>query len=357
MTVTVRDIARAAGVGRTTVLRALWDRPAISMETKARVLKIAAEMKYRPNHIARSLVMGQSHLIGLVTSPSVLPGFESVVELVANRLREAGYAMLFHMTGGYGISERECIEELMNRRVEGVIAIPDSCTADSTVYDELLDSGIRLVLIDRCFEGLRAPQVVGDNYRSARLVTEYLISLGHQDIVHLSIPQLSYVACERYKGFSDAMTTAGFEVTPSSVMETGFDERSGAHSMQMLLRRKKPPTAIVARNDLVARGAMRSIYAAGLSVPEDISIVGNGDIPGSDVLRSPLTTVRYPVSTMVEMAIERLLSKSWGHQGDADVTVMDADLIVRSSCAPPRKRSGFQTPPSHVEVDNVMSVA
>ncbi|MBI2841909.1 MAG: LacI family DNA-binding transcriptional regulator [Armatimonadetes bacterium] len=337
MATTVYDIAKAAGVGRTTVLRALWDRDDISPETKARIKKIAAELKYRPNHIARSLVTGQSNFVGIMATPSILPASHATIQLIETGLREAGYSMLLSISGGHPGGERQCLEQLIQNRVAGVIAIPASNSADPAIYQELVDSGVKMVTFDRCVEGLQTPQIIGDDYRSARLVTEHLISLGHERIVHLAIPQTSYAGRQRTKGFRDAMSEAGIRLTPSSIIETQFGEEFGARVTAQLLKRKVVPTAIIARHDMVAAGAIRAIYAAGLSIPGDISLVGNGDIWCSDILRIPLTTVRHPIQQMASIAIEKLLDMLSGKQVEPNTTVLDVDLIVRSSTAPPRR--------------------
>ncbi|MCL5102885.1 MAG: LacI family transcriptional regulator [Armatimonadetes bacterium] len=338
MATTVYDIARAAGVGRTTVLRALWDKDDISPETKARIKKLAAEMKYRPNHIARSLVMGHSNFVGVMATPSVFPSSYGTIELIESALRDADYSMLLSSSGGHPGGERRVLEQLVANRVAGIIAIPASNSADPEVYQELIDSGVKMVTLDRCVEGLKAPQVIGDDYRAARLATEHLISLGHKSIVYLAIPLTSYAGRERARGFQDAMSEAGIRITSSSMVETQFGEEFGFAAVRELLKRKTPPTAIVARHDIVAAGVIRAIYAAGLSIPDDISLVGNGDIWCSDILRVPLTTVRHPIQDMARKAISKLLSMLSGESVDSAIEVLGVEFVTRMSTAPPRSR-------------------
>lgn len=336
MGATVRDIARAAGVGRTTVLRALWDRDRISPETKARIKEIAAEMKYRPNFIARSLVSGQSTVVGVMATPSILAASYRTIELIETSLREAGYSMMLSTTGGTPGGERSSLQQLMQVCVAGLIAIPSSNSAEPEVYQELVDEGAKMVVLDRCVEGVSAPQIIGDDYRAGRLATEHLIGLGHKRIVHLAIPQTSYAGRERARGFKDAMRQAGLRVTSSSIIETPFGEEQGASVMAQLLKLKDRPSAVLARHDIVAVGAMRAICAAGLSIPEDISLVGNGDIWCGDVLTAPLTTIYYPTELMTGLAVETLLDMLAGVSVRPKTTVLGVDLVVRSSSAPPR---------------------
>lgn len=337
MAVTASDIARAAGVGKTTVLRALWDRDDINPETKARIKKIAHEMKYRPNYIARSLVSGQSALIGLMVTPSIFAGSFKILDAFKSALQDAGYTLVLE-TSNDSAGEKKALDKLMLNRVAGVIAVPSSNPADSEIYSELVESGIKLVIVDRYVEGVRAPQIVGDDYRSSRLAADHLISLGHKNIVYLGIPQTSYAGRERARGFIDAMHAAGLKTSPSYIIDTQFGDEYGAKAMAGVLRRSPMPTAVIARHDVVAAGAMRAIYDAGLTVPQDISIVGNGDMWCSDVLRVPLTTVQHPLERMAGIALEKLLDLLKGIPVEPEKTVLDVNLVVRSSTAPPRTR-------------------
>ncbi|MBI2843706.1 MAG: LacI family DNA-binding transcriptional regulator [Armatimonadetes bacterium] len=335
--VTAKDIARAAGVGRSTVQRALSNKGEISPETKARILKIAEELKYRPNHIARSLVLGQSRFVGVVATPSFMPEFPSTLQPVEFGLRQAGYSMLFFTSTGYPGGERLCLEQMLQNRVAGVIAVPSSNPADRSAYQELIDSDIKLVIMGGCIEGLEVPQVLGNDYQAARLATEHLISLGHREIVYLAIPQTSYSGRERARGFKEAMADAGLPVRPSSIVEVKFGQEAGAEAMARILKRKNRPTALVVRHDIVAVGAVRAIFAAGLSVPEGFSVVGNTDVWFDDMLRVPLTSVRHPREQMAEFATKNLLAMLAKKPVEAKTTILDVDLVVRSSTAPPAK--------------------
>lgn len=326
MKCTVNDIARAGGVSRTTVLRALSDKPDVSAQTKARIRQLAAEMRYSPNYIARSLTLGRSNLVGVVADPSLYYSFNSTFEAVEHMLREAGYSMLLYVLGG---GEETFVEQFMKNRVDGVIAVPSSRMAAAGPYRELIDSGIKLVTIDGCIEGLDAPQILGDNYSAARLATEHLISLGHRAISYLAIPRSSFAGKERARGFRDAMTEAGLPIGESSVVETEFSEEMGCEVAARLLSRRDRPTAFLVRHDIVARGVMRGALAAGFSVPDDVSIVGSGDIPGSDMFRVPLTTVCFPARQMASIGVRTLLDLLEDKPVAVETTVLEVSLVVR----------------------------
>ncbi len=336
MSVTIGDVARAAGVSRSTVSKAFGSKGFVSPATKARVVRVAAELNYRPSHIARSLSLGTSRLIGVVATPSILTVFENFVQPIEQAIRDAGYSLLLYTSSGDPESERLCLVDLIQKRVDGVIAIPSSNPADIEAYRDVVDSGIKLVVLDRCVEGLMVPQVGGDDYEAGRLATGYLIGLGHRRIVYLAIPRTSSSGHNRARGFFDAMAAAGIPVSGSSVVETGFGERYGEEAMESLRARGVLPTGIIARHDLNAIGVMRAALAAGLSVPGDISIVGNADISLADMIRVPLTTVRHPSRQMAVTGVARLLEMLAGNVVEPVITRLPVQLVVRSSCGAPR---------------------
>ncbi|MHB9038766.1 MAG: LacI family DNA-binding transcriptional regulator [Armatimonadota bacterium] len=336
MRCTVDDIAKAACVHRATVLRALLNKPDISPETRERIRKLAKEMKYRPNFLARSLKRGRSHLVGVVVNPSFYYSSHLIIESIGRALRSAGYSMLLYiMRPDAGVDE-SLLEELMTNCVEGVIAVVGSREVDNDVYGELLDSGVRLVVCDGYLEGMDVPQVVGDNYKAGRLSAEYLISLGHRRITYIGIPLTSKVGRDRARGFSDAMKEAGIPITEGTIIEADFNEGAAEQTAQMLMARQEPPTALFVRHDVVARGIMRGLLKGGFSVPEDVSVVGCGNIPGSDMFRVPLTTIHFPVEQMTEISVQTLLSMLAGEEVDFSVRLLDVHMVIRDSVSPPR---------------------
>lgn len=338
MATTVYDIARAAGVNDATVCRALRDDKRISKETKERIKRIAEELNYRPNLTARSLAVGKSGLIGVIVTPAVLPTFKEIIEPLEKRVLEAGYSIVFYTTTGHPQGERASVELLLRHKVDGVIAIPGSNTDNHEAYKELVDAGIKLVLIDRRIEGLDVPQILGDDYQAAKIAADYLISLGHRDIVYYAIPRKTYAGRERIRGFVDAMTEAGISVDPDSIIDTDLGEEAGVKAAQKLLQRKKLPTAIMARQDIVAVGMMHAIISAGLTIPGDISLIGNGDIWCGNILQVPLTTVHHPLKRISVMGVKKLIDMLNGKEVAPETTLLSNHLVVRSSCAPPKMK-------------------
>jgi len=336
MVVTLSDIAHAAGVTKATVSMALRDKGRISPETRSRIKQLAREMKYRPNQIARCLTVGHSSFVGVVVAPVIFPMFNQVIQPIERRLQEAGYSMLLYSSADTHEGQIVCMEQLLQHRVNGVIIISGSAFEDAAGCIDLIEAGVKLVVLNRAMPGLEVPQIVCDDYAITRKAVEYIVSLGHRRIAHLTMPTNSFSGRERTRGFNDAMNDAGIEVDPALVIETGITYESGAEKMESLLNLPHHPTAVVTRHDSVAMGVISSILAAGLSVPDDISVIGNGDILQGDVLKVPLTTLHHPMGRMTVAGVGKLIDLLEERPVEAKTEILDTELIVRSSCGPPK---------------------
>jgi len=183
---------------------------------------------------------------------------------------------------------------------------------------------------------LAAPQITGDNYKAGRLGAEHLIQLGHRRIAYLGIPTISTVGRQRARGVREAFEEAGVFVPDELFREVTFNETAAEECTAEILGLPERPTALLVRHDVIARGAMRAVEAAGLAIPQDISIVGNGDILGSDMFRVPLTTVRFPARQMADFCVHTLLKMLAGEDVEPETAIFDVELVVRASTAPPR---------------------
>jgi DNA-binding LacI/PurR family transcriptional regulator len=331
---TIDDIARAAGVHRSTVARALLNDSRLTAKTCQRIRALAVKMKYRPNQSARSLSVGRSRIVGVLAPSSNTRQFYTVYETIRVGLAKHGYTVVLYVADGYA-DESACFEPLVADRVAGALVHPASEPAGASAYKALTDFGAKLMVIDGYIEGLQVPQVLTDPYRSFRASTEYLLSLGHERIAYLATPETTYVGRQRARGFREALQEAGIAAGPSPIVETPLRKEDGAAAMAKLLRRKRPPTAIIARHDLVAMGAMEAVFAAGLSVPEDVSIVGYQDVEYASMLRVPLTTVRYPADELGKIVVDTMVEMLEGKPVEPEARFLTEELVIRSSCAPP----------------------
>ena len=326
MPVTLEDIARALNVSKMTVSRAINNHPEINRETRERILATAQKMKYRPNQFARALTTNHSYLIGIVVPDLMHSYFAEICRGVESQARPVGYQNLICSTDEESRKEKDEIEALLSR-TDGLIVASALPASEVKFYRRLLSEGANIVLIDRVLDGLRCSAVTTDDVEVGRLATEHLIKLGHKKIGHLRGPEVS-TSLKRLQGYHEAMTKARLKPL---VRECGFTESDGRTAMQQWIAKNDLPTAIFAANDPAAIGAMSALSEAGLSVPEDVALIGAGNIHYGDMLSVPLTTVSWSKSVMGQEAASLLLGLIDGKKKPSKVTV-PPELLIRRSC-------------------------
>jgi len=316
-------------VSKMTVSRAINNHPEINPETRARVLAAAQKMNYRPNQFARALTSKHSYLIGIVVPDLMHSYFAEICRGVESQARPAGYQNLICSTDEEARKEFDEIEALWTR-TDGLIVASSLAAQEAKSYRKLLNEGGKIVLIDRLLDGLRCPSVTTDDVQVGILATEHLVKLGHRRIGHLRGTSAS-TSQGRLEGYKRAMSKARLRVDKSLVHDCGFTESDGREAMQRWIAKRNLPTAIFAANDPAAIGAMEALHEAGLDVPNDVAIVGAGNIHYGDMLRVPLTTVSWSTMAMGQAAAELLLELIAGKKPTRNVTI-PPELVVRRSC-------------------------
>jgi LacI family transcriptional regulator, galactose operon repressor len=332
MPVTLADIARELGVSQMTVSRAINNHPLINPETRERVLAAARRMNYQPNQHARALATNRSSLIGVVVPDLMNLYFVEVIHAVESVARQAGFQLLICNTNEDASRELSEVKALLHR-TDGLIVSSVLPPTDTKVYRKLLKEGAKLVMVDRAMKNLRCPAVTTDNVEVGRLATAHLISLGHRRVGHLR-GDASSVSEERLEGYKQALAEHRLRYDESLVRPCGFLESEGYLAMQAWLKEGDVPEAIFVVNDQGSLGAMQAIEAAGLRVGRDIAIVAAGNIPYSDMLRVPLTTVSWAKTEMGEQAARLLIQLINGEPPAAKSQniVLPPQLVVRNSC-------------------------
>ena len=332
MPTTLEDIARALNVSKMTVSRAINNHPEINSETRARVLAAARKMNYRPNQFARALTSKHSYLIGIVVPDLMHSYFAEICRGVESQARPAGYQNLICSTDEEARKELDEIEALWSR-TDGLIVASALVAKDAKFYRRLLSEGGKIVLIDRLLDGLRCPAVTPDDVRVGVLATEHLIKLGHTRIGHLRGTNVS-TSHGRFEGYRQAMSKARLRLDKRLVRDCGFTEADGREAMKAWIAEGDLPAAIFAANDPAAIGAMEALHDAGMKVPDDVAVVGAGNIHYGDMLRVPLTTVSWSTAAMGQSAAGLLLELIDGKQTTSKnphVTI-PPELVVRRSC-------------------------
>jgi LacI family transcriptional regulator len=332
--VTLRDVARVAGVHPATVSRALNEetRALVNEETARRVLKAAEKLGYQPNPIARGLKTNRSYTVGVLIPDLTNPLFPPILRGIEDRLETAGYTPLTANTDND--PERELLDSqtMRARQVDGIIAA--TARRDHRLHDALLDAGIELVLVNRRQEELPVSSATADDRMGMRLAVEHLVSLGHTRIAHLAGPLDYSTGLDRYDSFRESMSAAGAEPDPALILVAeAFTESEGARLCGQLMAEGREFTAVAAANDLLALGCYDVLAERGMSCPEDVSVIGFNDMPFAARFNPPLTTIHIPHYEIGKAAGELMLERLQDGDSEPREIRLEPSLVVRESTA------------------------
>ena len=333
---TMKRIAGELGVSITTVSKVLNNHADISDATRTRVLAKVEELGYQRNAVARSLTLRRTHTLGIVI-PDLMHSF--FVEIIAGIERVAsprGYGLLLCSSGEDSRKERAELEMLRGRQVDGVVLASAHAPGNTDILLQLTRHGTTLVMIDRDdHPGVKCHRVLTDDERVGELATTHLLDVGRRAIAHIAGPPIVH-AKRRERGWRDALKARGIRAAAEWLAAGGFMESDGYKAMKRLLAVKPRIDAVFAANDPAAIGAMKAIWDENLRVPDDIAVVGVGDIALGDLLRVPLTTVGWSRQDLGRHAAELLLNGLERDDDDDDAdepqrVVIPPRLIVRES--------------------------
>ena len=334
MALTIKDIARLAGVDPSTVSRVIADNPRISAKTKEKVLEVMEELDFHPNAIARSLANRSTKTIGVVMPHGTEqvfanPFFTEVMRGIGVSALKRGYYVLFS-TGNSSEEEHKATERLVNeKRVDGLILLT-SRIGDKTI-DSLRKKRFPFVVVGKPSSIEDVNWVDNDNQEAGSLATEYLIKLGHERIGFIG-GEFTYVFMgERFKGYKKALDSYGIKFQKELLSLGEFVEEGGYRAAKKLIQQENRPTAIVVADDIMAFGAMRAIKEQGLSIPGDISIIGFNDTPLASYIDPPLSSMEIFVYDLGYNASETLINQLQEAGGHKKHIIIPAALRVRKS--------------------------
>jgi len=330
--VTIKDVARHLNVSISTVSRAFNDKYDIRKETRAEILRVAQEMGYRPNPIARKLIQQKTFNVGVVVPEFINSYFPEVIIGIQGVLLEQGYQVLVMQSNECYTTELKNIKALEDNMVDGMIISLSSEIHNNDYYIQMIEQGYPVVFFNRVDENIPASNVVFDDYKWAYFATEHLIRQGYRKIYHLSGYRHLGLSRNRIRGYQKAMNKFSVPYTNNNIIETGFFMEEGQTAMNRLLEEGNIPDAIFAANDPVAIGAMKAIKKVGLRIPEDIALVGFSESKMADIVDPALTSVSQPTFEIGRTAAELLL-KQISSEGFAapKTVVLDGKLNVRAS--------------------------
>jgi LacI family transcriptional regulator len=327
----MKDIAADLGVSLMTVSKALRNHADVGEETRRRVLQRAQELNYQPNLTARGLASRRTFLIGLIIPDMMHSFFAEAAKGVGDELDPHGYQVLIANSGERADTEIKQIRGFMGRGVDGLIVASAAARVNPQLTEALTAGGAPFVLIDRPVAGLQAGFVGVDNEEIGYLAATHLIEQGCTRVAHIRGPAIS-TGTGRWNGYRRALESHGLTVSAAYTSGGEYKDSAGYQAMRRLLKLEPRPDGVFCYNDPVAAGAIKAILEAGLRIPQDIAVIGAGNVHYSDLLRVPLSTIDQSSSLMGQTAAELLLEAMQTKQPVVPRTILFApQLVVRAS--------------------------
>jgi LacI family transcriptional regulator len=334
MVARLKDIAEDLGLSVVTVSKVLRNHPDIGEATRKRVLKRMKELNYQPNIAARSLITGRTWTIGLVVPDLLHPFFAQVAKAISVEVRRRGYSLFISSSDEDPALEQEEIAQLLARRVDVMLIASAQLTAES--FRRIEEQKVPYILVDREFPGLESNFVGVDDKAVGVLATAHLIEQGCRCIAHVRGPEVS-TAIGRLEGYRQALAAHEMNPPPGHVVSIGpsgdhLGDKAGYAATAKLLGHKIRPDGIFCFNDPVALGTMRAILDAGLRVPEDVAVVGCGNLSYSDFLRVPLSSVDQNSKRIGKIAATLALKLAQSKVASRPKSAfVEPQLVVRAS--------------------------
>jgi LacI family transcriptional regulator len=327
--ITIQDVATAAGVSVTTVSRVLNDKDDIAPETYKRVSAIIAEMGYTSNLAARSMRSLRTNVIGLIMPDAGEPFPIEVMKGVNSAIAKLNYDLIIYTCGDTrkhytADREKKFVSLLNNSITDGVIVITPAAKHFTT--------NAPVVAVDPHYAGSEYPAVISTNREGAMEAMRYLIDLGHRRIAHITGRSDLKSAERRLCGYKDSLSEAGIPVDPDLIVQGDFTAKSGMECARQLLNLPEPPTAIFCANDVSALGAYQAAQEAGLSIPGDLSIIGFDNIPDAALVSPGLTTIDQFIREMGNIATQVLVKLIEGEPLENNIFYTSTHLVIRESC-------------------------
>ena len=328
--VRLKDIARDLNVSVMTVSKVVRGCADVGAETRSRVMARIKELNYQPNWVARSLAARRTFIIGLIVPDLMHSFFAEIAKGVSSTIRPLGYDVVICNSEEDGAVEASEVDRLLARQVDGLLIASAQPPHSVDLFERIEARGVPYVLVDRRFADSSAPYVGADDEAIGRLATRHLLDRGCRRIAHIAGRPLTPGA-GRLKGYRDALAAARVTV-PDSFVEHASDDATGYEAARRLLALPTRPDAIFGYNDPTAAGAMKAILENGLRIPEEIKVIGVGNVHYSDLLRVPLSTIDQSSASIGEQAADMLIKSIGAKRRRPGKTVLiDPILVERES--------------------------
>jgi LacI family transcriptional regulator len=335
----IKDVAREAGVSTATVSHVLNNTRYVSEETRERVLRAVERCNYYPNAHARSLSSGRTNTLGLLISDISNPFFPELVKSIEAAAFERGYDVILSNTNYDAERTSHYVRRIIERKVAGVALMVSEF--DKTLSDELARRHVCVVFLDQGVTSKCVSNIVVDYEVGIEEAVRHLVALGHERIAYIGGPGRLPSAAKRLEAFRDSMARNAPRADTSPIYEGDFRFEGGQRAAREMLAAPELPTAVVVANDMMSLGVMQECRAAGLRVPQDISVVGFDDIAFAALSDPPLTTVCLPRTELGRKAVEALMLSIEDEERQGVEIHVGTHLVVRDSTARARELRGL----------------
>ncbi|WP_394138367.1 LacI family DNA-binding transcriptional regulator [Cytobacillus oceanisediminis] len=333
--ITIKEVAKHAGVSIGTVSKVLNDKGYVGKETREKVLEAIKLLNYRVNANARSLKAVRTKKVGMIVSDISNPYLMSIAKTIEDTLRSIGHHMLLMSHNENENTERELLQLIVEQRVEALVLIPTGGNSD--IVQEIKQQ-IPVILVDKKIEGITTDLIVDDNYYGSYESISFLSSLGHKRIGVIYGLTKNSVGKERLEGALEAIRDFKCSDDKALIKPGEFNADKAYESATELLLLPTPPTAIYACNNTMTIGLLKAINEQGLKIPEDISVIAFGDTAQWDLIQPPLTLMTQPLKRIgVEAAILLKNRLTMDEYFSPKEIIMSPELLIRSSCSKPKE--------------------
>jgi len=329
MAVLLKQLAAASGYSINTVSRALRDKADVSPQTKEKIRALASELGYVNNSVAKSLRTGKTNIIGVISADSSNPFFAEVIMGIENAARASGYHILLTNTEESPEREREAVNVLIGKQVDGLLLMPVLQQNNNSEYLKSLN--VPYIIVGRWLPGLEEHSVMSDEYEKAKQVVLYFLKNGHKDILHLAGPPCVSSSVDRLRGYRDAHTETHTPIQEDLIVETKGHLEDGYREVSSLIRNERNISAIFAFNDLVAVGALRALRESGIMVPKEVEVIGFDDLNFSKFLHFSLSSVSIAKKPMGNLAFRTLLGHIENPEAPYGKKIVESRIVYRET--------------------------
>lgn len=333
MAATLKDIARKVGVHPSTVSRVLsgkYENFNVSTETRNLIINTAKAINYVPNETARSLRLKKTHTIGLIIPDILNPLFTGLARSIGNACEKNGYSFIVCNTDEVQAKEIKYIEMLKSRGTDGMIIVP--VQEQKSHIEKLKNDNYPFVLAIRHFEDIETDTVITENAGDVFKAVEYLVKLGHRRIAFVGGHQASFAIQQREQGYRQALRKYNINIDHDLIVGSQFTAESGYLAAKQILSLPAKPTAFLISSNVIIVGVLEAIFEAGLSIPDDVSVIGFADLSATPYLSCPLTTISQPVKQLGRRAVELLFKQIQSpEKNEFEQIVLPSKFIIGKS--------------------------